>query len=326
MTVNDTSALADEIDAKKATAKKATAKKATAKKATAKKATAKKATAKKATAKKATAKKATAKKATAKKATAKKATAKNKPSQTSQAKFPRHSVEKALRIPKAIIDQNAGKASTASEAAKWTTGGSANGPFRVELSSAKKYGFLGTEGVKVVPSDRARRSCTPSQKQIELKDYVKLFLGRLISEVYAHYRGENLPDNKSSPMHSATPSIFHRTRLTNLLRSSMNRCARLNSSMCQVSVRLIDIGRTNQLGIRSAFRTKKVSVPAGATCFRYAAVRRPSRDAYDTIFKPAIEQTGLVPIRADDEIFATGKIMDQVSPRASARQLFWWRS
>src|SRR5205085_12232648 len=33
---------------------------------------------------------------------------------------------------------------------------------------------------------------------------------------------------------------------------------------------------------------------------------------YDAILNPAIEKTGLTPIRADAEIFATGKIMDQV--------------
>jgi nucleoside 2-deoxyribosyltransferase len=33
---------------------------------------------------------------------------------------------------------------------------------------------------------------------------------------------------------------------------------------------------------------------------------------YESVFKPAIEQAGLQAIRADDDIFATGKIMDQV--------------
>lgn len=33
---------------------------------------------------------------------------------------------------------------------------------------------------------------------------------------------------------------------------------------------------------------------------------------YEAIFKPAIERAGLSPMRADDDIFATGKIMDQV--------------
>src|ERR1019366_2566891 len=59
-----------------------------------------------------------------------------------RAKYPRHSVEKALRIPKAIIEQNAGKACTPKEAAAFLGATSAAGPFAVEISSAMKYGFL----------------------------------------------------------------------------------------------------------------------------------------------------------------------------------------
>ena len=33
---------------------------------------------------------------------------------------------------------------------------------------------------------------------------------------------------------------------------------------------------------------------------------------YDHIYKPAIEKAGLKPVRADTEIFGTGKIMDQI--------------
>jgi hypothetical protein len=46
------------------------------------------------------------------------------------AKFPRHSVEKALRIPRAIIDQNAGKPCSEKESAKFV-GVGFNGPYRV---------------------------------------------------------------------------------------------------------------------------------------------------------------------------------------------------
>jgi nucleoside 2-deoxyribosyltransferase len=38
----------------------------------------------------------------------------------------------------------------------------------------------------------------------------------------------------------------------------------------------------------------------------------PLGEYYDKIHKPAIEKAGLRPVRADAEIFATGKIMDQV--------------
>ena len=33
---------------------------------------------------------------------------------------------------------------------------------------------------------------------------------------------------------------------------------------------------------------------------------------YESIYRPAIEQAGLEPLRADAEIFGTGKIMDQI--------------
>jgi nucleoside 2-deoxyribosyltransferase len=38
----------------------------------------------------------------------------------------------------------------------------------------------------------------------------------------------------------------------------------------------------------------------------------PLGDYYDKIYKPAIEKAGMKAIRADAEIFATGKIIDQV--------------
>jgi hypothetical protein len=81
-----------------------------------------------------------------------KATAKKSPS-GGTAKFPRHPVEKALRIPKAIIDQNAGKECTDKESAKYV-GVGFNGPFGVEISSAIKYGFLTRPRPGVCGSDR----------------------------------------------------------------------------------------------------------------------------------------------------------------------------
>jgi hypothetical protein len=39
---------------------------------------------------------------------------------------------------------------------------------------------------------------------------------------------------------------------------------------------------------------------------------KPIADHYEKIFEPAITRAGLKPMRADNEIFGTGKIMDQV--------------
>src|SRR5688572_7526419 len=64
---------------------------------------------------------------------------------TGNINYPKHSFQKALRIPKAILDQNAGKECTEAEAAKFV-GVGYTGPFQVEISSAKKYTLIERTG------------------------------------------------------------------------------------------------------------------------------------------------------------------------------------
>jgi hypothetical protein len=108
------------------------------------------------------------------------------------AKFPRHSVEKALRIPKAIIDQNAGHDCTEAEAAKFVGVGYA-GPFRVEVSSALKYGFLSRPGGagRIAVTERARQAIRPQKQGDDIEAFREAVLAAPeISDVYTHYRGE----------------------------------------------------------------------------------------------------------------------------------------
>jgi hypothetical protein len=58
------------------------------------------------------------------------------------AKYPRQSLEKALRIPKAILDQNAGKDCSDEESATFCGMKYNTGPYATELSSSIKYGLL----------------------------------------------------------------------------------------------------------------------------------------------------------------------------------------
>ena len=58
-----------------------------------------------------------------------------------QVKYPRHSISKALRFPKVILEQNAGKACSDVEAAGFL-GNKLNGEIRSGISSAIKYGLL----------------------------------------------------------------------------------------------------------------------------------------------------------------------------------------
>jgi len=109
------------------------------------------------------------------------------------AKFPRHTIERALRTPKAIIEQNAGKECTEEEAASYV-GVGLGGPFRVEISSAIKYGLISRPRYLEV-TERARQAIRPQKPGDEIDALRQGILeAPEISDVYKHYRGEDLPD------------------------------------------------------------------------------------------------------------------------------------
>jgi hypothetical protein len=76
--------------------------------------------------------------------------------------------------------------------------------------------------------------------------------------------------------------------------------------------RLTDVGRDESTKSGASPSTRKITIAEGTSCFVMQPFGGVLGTYYDTIFKPAIEQAGLIPVRADHEIFATGKIMDQV--------------
>jgi hypothetical protein len=77
--------------------------------------------------------------------------------------------------------------------------------------------------------------------------------------------------------------------------------------------RLLDVGRETS-GKDGASRTHRVAakVDAGTSCFVMQPFQAPLGAYYDLVFRPAIEQAGLTAVRADAEIFGTGKIIDQI--------------
>jgi hypothetical protein len=113
----------------------------------------------------------------AKKATKQRSKVTAKNTTSTRAKYPRHSVERSLRIPKAILEQNAGRPSTPEEAAGYLGVGSSKGPFSVEIASATKYGFLERpEAGKIHPTELARRILRPTSPQDEVKGYREAIL------------------------------------------------------------------------------------------------------------------------------------------------------
>jgi hypothetical protein len=236
-----------------------------------------------------------------------------------RAKYPRHSVERALRIPKAILEQNAGKPVTPEQAVSLLGGSNPGGTFGVEISSAVKYGFLERKEGKLQLTDLARRILRPTTPEDALKGYREAVLNAPdISDVYKHYRGENIPDDE----------IFFRNTLVDtyhipeadfpdfkkILFESLEKAQLFHKHGDKI--RVLDVSEEVTPPEEKSARIKKLgaeaAVKTGETCFVMQPFAPPLGDYYEKIFKPAIEKTKLQPVRADADIFGTGKIIDQV--------------
>src|SRR5690606_14645123 len=112
--------------------------------------------------------------------------------------YPRSSLEKALRIPKAILEQNAGRECTDQESATYVGVKYNKGPYSVEVNTAIKYGLLERpEAGKLKLSDIARKILKPQESDDYLNGLrAAAMKAPVISDIYAHYRGENLPDSE----------------------------------------------------------------------------------------------------------------------------------
>ncbi len=246
---------------------------------------------------------------------------KSKAATPKQAKYPRHSVEKALRIPKAILEQNGGHASTPSQAAGYLGLKTPKGPFAVEIGSAKKYGFLDSpEAGKIQPTELARRILRPKSQEDQLEAYREAVLKAPdISDVYKHYRGENIPQDTffkntlvdTFGIPEADVADFKQIFLESL------QVAKLIEEHGE-NLRVLDVSESTPAltGEEKSEHLKKlgasVQVRTGDSCFVMQPFAPPYGGYYDKIFKPAIEKAGLQAVRADAEIFGTGKIIDQI--------------
>lgn len=274
--------------------------------------------AKKVPAKKTAAKKAPANKARAKKTPAKKASPTRRAANAAAAqtiKYPRHSVEQALRIPRAIYQQNAGRPATPAEAVTYAGGTTISGPWYVEISSGKKYGFLELDGGKLVLTERARRAIAP-QSDVDRVNALReaVLAAPDISDVYNHYRGEFLPANRQFLVNALTDRFSippdKVDDFVKIFMESMQSAELIDESGDQT--RIIDAGRDEAHRPVHGKAAPKAKVSPETKCFVMQPFAAPLGTYYESIFKPAIVQAGLDPIRADGNIFGPGKIIDQI--------------
>ncbi|MDQ6775219.1 MAG: nucleoside 2-deoxyribosyltransferase [Actinomycetota bacterium] len=237
-----------------------------------------------------------------------------------QAKFPRHAVERALRIPQAIYDQNGGRPATLKDAVRFTGSTAVSGAFRTEVSSAKKYGYLESAGNdKVALTDRARKAIAPQLPTDRLDALREAVLAAPdLSDVYNFYRGENLPDQQFLVNALTDRFALPADKVGEFLEifdESLRSAELIDASGSRP--RLVDVGRDEQhrslpRGGGNTNGAASPSVPTGSSCFVMQPFNGPLGGYYESIYKPAIEQAGMQPLRADAEIFGTGKIMDQI--------------
>ena len=234
-------------------------------------------------------------------------------------KYPRHSLEKVLRIPKAILDQNAGKECSEEETAKFLGIKYNKGPYALELSSAMKFGLLDRPSAgRIAVSDLAKKILRPQNEQEELVGLREAVLKAPdISAVYSHYRGENLPDTQFFENALVDKFGIPKEKVAEfktIFFDTLNKARLIEEH--NGKQRLIDVSGDlpTKAGTSEVLKKlgKSVAVDANDTCFVMMPFAVPLGNYYEKVYKPAIEKAGLKPVRADTEIFGAGKIMDQV--------------
>jgi hypothetical protein len=232
--------------------------------------------------------------------------------------YPRHTIDHVLRIPKAILEQNAGKNCTPKEAAKFL-GIGISGEFSLEISSAKKYQLLESpETGHIAVSELAKKILRPKEPNDEIEGKrVAVIQAPGLSDVYSHYRGENLPDEKFFDNTLSDNFNIPKDKLTEF--KEIFRKSLISSKLIEEhndKWRILDITSGNEDSAGNSPTLKKlersVSISATDTCFVMMPFSPPLGNYYELIYEPAIQKAGLKPVRADDDIFGTGKIMDQV--------------
>jgi hypothetical protein len=188
--------------------------------------------------------------------------------------------------------------------------------YRVEISSAIKYGFLsrpqpGTLSV----TERARQAIRPQKPGDEIEALRQAVLDAPeISEVYKHYRGEYLPDGMFfehalvDKFHISTVKVVE---FTEIFMSSLQSAKLLERK--DDKYRILDVTSTpdRETGVELK-RSAGPKITAGDTCFVVMPFAPPIGGYFQNIYEPAIQKAGLRAVRADADIFGTGKIIDQI--------------
>ena len=216
------------------------------------------------------------------------------------------------------MDQNAGKECSDRESASFV-GVSYNGPYQSEIGSAKKYGLLSSPSTKHVEvTELAKRILRPQSPEDELSGVRDAVTSAPdFADVYQHYRGEHIPAEQffenalvekfKIPREKVSDFVgifFNNLKIAKLVEDSGGK-----KRILDVSHHADETGEKTER-LQKLGKTAKVN--ENDSCFVMMPFGPPLGDYYSSVYEPAVVKAGLRPVRADDEIFGTGKIIDQV--------------
>lgn len=254
------------------------------------------------------------------KATATKKAAGGGGTRGARVKYPKDSVLECLRIPQAIIDQNAGEACTDREGAGYAKVGW-TGEVAVEISSALKYGLLERPSPgQIKPTDLTRKIVRPQDPKDKLNALRQAVMNApVISDVYTKYRSENLPDTEFLVNTLVDSFSVPREQVNEFIRvfTKTLQEAELLEELSNSKFRVLDVSSpadtSTQVGEEQIKKLSKgLTVAADDACFVMMPFANPVGAYYDAIYKPAIEKAKLKADRADADLYGTGKIIDQI--------------
>jgi hypothetical protein len=234
--------------------------------------------------------------------------------------FPKDPLAKCLRIPQGIIDQNAGNECTDREAAAFAKIGW-TGPVGVEISSAIKYGLLERPSPgKIKPTELARKIIRPQQPKDRIDGMREAVLqAPVIGDFYKRYRGENLPDREFLVNTAVDSFNVPKDKVEEFINVFLQtlKDAELLEDLGGEKIRVLDATSPSEIGSGVGEEqikklSKGVTVQPTDTCFVMMPFADPLGGYYATVYQPAIEKAKLKAVRADAEIFGTGKIIDQI--------------
>lgn len=226
-----------------------------------------------------------------------------------EAPYPRHALNAILRLPRAIDENNAGHPCTDQQLAEFS-GFGFHGPFKSMLGSALKYTVLERpEPGKVAISEIGRRILHPRTEDEEIqskRDAIQA--APQFREVLNHYSGKKIPEDRF--FHNTLRDDYKvpeakMTEFTGVLFENLKSVSLLSESNGEYSVVDVD-------GLRSKQKGSLIEIVEGDECFVMMPFGNPVGHHYEKLFVPAIKEAGLVPRRADDGIFGSGRIMEQI--------------